>query len=275
MAAGSASGASVQLDQTFAKPSLELGTVTLEDWVFFKVNEELGASPAAAKPIELWTAEDADCSVEGTLAALTRYQVHFSLAMSAEELREKILRPTPQFVWRVACAVHEATGFLPRLPSEWPTSKEEKLDLFWHIRVRVSGRLGLNPVDVSPLEVMHCRNREKTRWLLQLLAIAAAKEAIDAKFGLLRVPRTASESSTCSGGPEDTRPPTPLAAPCRSEPWVGAESCGAAGLGPRAPAALAVGGEGASGDDNAEQSPEPCTPSGLSPRGRGRRRQRR
>mmetsp|Transcript_25891 Transcript_25891/g.56254 ORF Transcript_25891/g.56254 Transcript_25891/m.56254 type:complete len:339 (-) Transcript_25891:66-1082(-) len=120
--------------------------------------------------------QDADSTVQGTLSMLERSGALPHLCYSGEELARQLARPTPQLVHRVAVAIGEVSNFLASIPSDWPDDYETKLDLFWEIRIQVSFMLRLRPLDVVPLDILGCRKRDKTRWLIQLMCVAAIRE---------------------------------------------------------------------------------------------------
>lgn len=138
-------------------------------------------TPPGWKPLEQWSHKDADDSVRGTAFVLLQYRQVQELDLHGHTLEDMLRRPNPKFVYQVAAVVHKATGFPAHgLPAEWPEGQDArklKLDLFWSLRFGISEILRLTPVEVSPIQILKCMEREKTRWFLQLLAIAAAKDA--------------------------------------------------------------------------------------------------
>lgn len=59
---------------------------------------------------------------------------------------------------------------------DWPEPLDAKLDFVKRVWDSISTTLCLQDTDFKAVDVLHCTNRQRTRRLLQLLAIAAAKE---------------------------------------------------------------------------------------------------
>lgn len=145
------------------------------------------STPSAAKkpreerPIQEWSPEDAESSVEGTEYVLTRI-IQLDSLNKKKSSQDLLTRPPPKFVHDVALLVREATGFLPGMSEEWPDPREGKIDLLQYIADTVSSSLGLVPGQLlfDPGDVLKGKEVSNTLHLLQLLAIAAAKGASQA-----------------------------------------------------------------------------------------------
>lgn len=133
-------------------------------------------SLSQARPLYALTVEELNGFIDSTLSRLSQTGALKYLCYGGSELRRQLERPTPQFVHRVAVAINQACGFMPWIPVQWPFTHDAKLDLIWDIRIRVAAVLKTHPVDVVPLDILLCRNRERTRWFVQLMALAASKE---------------------------------------------------------------------------------------------------
>lgn len=147
-----------------------------------------------AKPLDLWRPEDLDGSVEGAFTALLQLGALCHVPYNDAQTRQQLERPTPQFVHRVAVAIHAVSGFLPSVPTVWPPDWGSKVDVFWEMRVRVASVLGYHPVAVSPVDILRCRERQATRWFIQLVAVSAAREFRRVETDLF---------SACSGTPTE------------------------------------------------------------------------
>jgi len=131
--------------------------------------------PREQRQLHEWNVEDVDSSVEGTEFALSQL-VELQGLNKKRTPQELLSRPPPKFVHDVAVLVRQATGFLPALSEIWPEPREEKLDLLQHISDTCAAGLGLDSIDFDPADVLKGKEVEKTLRLLQMLAVAAARE---------------------------------------------------------------------------------------------------
>lgn len=133
--------------------------------------------PREERALHEWQAEDADGSLEAVDSALTQI-VDMETLKGKRTPQELLSRPPPKFVHDVALLIRQSTGFLPTLAEEWPDGREAKLDLLQYIADAVAASLGLaaGGIDFDPADVLKGKEVPHTLRLLQLLAIAAARE---------------------------------------------------------------------------------------------------
>mmetsp|Transcript_2330 Transcript_2330/g.6687 ORF Transcript_2330/g.6687 Transcript_2330/m.6687 type:complete len:1259 (-) Transcript_2330:183-3959(-) len=135
-----------------------------------------GNRPREERPLSEWTHEDADDSVQGTEVALGQL-VQLNQLNKKRSPQELLARPPPKFVHDVALLVHSATGYPPALSEDWPDAREGKMDVLQGIADVVQSTLGLQGLDFDPADVLKGKEVPKTLKMLQLLAIAAARDS--------------------------------------------------------------------------------------------------
>lgn len=136
---------------------------------------------SSAKPLKEYTAADADDSIQNTeliLGHILRWELLCGGKMK-KTAAELLARPPPKFVHDVAVMVKANTGFPKELNNEWLDARQQKIDNLQIIATSVSEALNVT-VDFDPEMVLKGKEVPKTMRILQLLAIAAAKQMPDA-----------------------------------------------------------------------------------------------
>jgi len=130
-----------------------------------------------AKPLREYQASevlDTPETTEAVLGQIIRWE-GLCGGKSKKSPAELLARPPPKFILDVAVSVKAATGFPPDVDGEWPEAREERLARFRYIADAVGGCLGLAP-DFDPTDVLRGKEVPKTLRLMQLLAVAAARQ---------------------------------------------------------------------------------------------------
>mmetsp|Transcript_143761 Transcript_143761/g.364905 ORF Transcript_143761/g.364905 Transcript_143761/m.364905 type:complete len:456 (+) Transcript_143761:99-1466(+) len=162
---------------------------------------EAGAagSPAAAaaaaetRALHEWLPADADGDLVATKTTLAHLRVFDSMLVTGVTPEQLLSRPTVKFVHRTVVAIKHATGFPQGVLEDWPEPAEAKIDFINRVWECVASTLGLAGVEFDAGDVLRCTNRQRTRRLLQLLAIAAVKErGLQPERALMLPPTTAS-----------------------------------------------------------------------------------
>lgn len=133
-------------------------------------------SRAGGRTLRDWLTQEADGDVATTRSMLTQLGVFENLWVGDGSPENLLIRPNTRFVHRVIIAVKHATGFPHGILEDWPEPPEAKMDFIRNVWSNVSSVLDLKNVDFDAADVLNCRNRSRTRRLLQLVVIAATKE---------------------------------------------------------------------------------------------------
>mmetsp|Transcript_32302 Transcript_32302/g.74920 ORF Transcript_32302/g.74920 Transcript_32302/m.74920 type:complete len:1189 (+) Transcript_32302:78-3644(+) len=138
----------------------------------------LAALPAGmpSKPLHEYVPTDALDTPESTEAVLGQIIRWEGLcARSKKSAADLLARPPPRFILDVTLAVKAATGFPADVEDDWPEEREARLARFNQIASAVGAVLGVQP-DFDPTDVLKGKGVPKTLRLMQLLAIAAARQ---------------------------------------------------------------------------------------------------
>jgi len=139
----------------------------------------LAALPASmpAKPLSEYGPEDVQNSPETTEALLGQLIRWEGLCggKTRKTALELLTRPPPKFLLDVTISMKKMTGFPPNIEEDWPESRDGKLARFQSIADTVAEALGTT-IDFEPADILKGKEVSKTLHLLQLLAVAAAKQ---------------------------------------------------------------------------------------------------
>lgn len=159
----------------------------------FMRDPRLAALPRGMPQKPLRQYEPSDCmdtpdTTEALLGQLIPLEA-FCGGKTRKSASELLARPPPKFVWDVASAIRDATGFPPDLDRDWPEAREDRLANFRRAAEAAGAALGVQ-VDFDPEMVLKGKEVPKTLRLMQLLAVAAARtvpaDGAAATFGLAR-----------------------------------------------------------------------------------------
>jgi len=143
------------------------------------LDPSLAALPASmpSKPLSEYTAEDCQNTPETTEALLGQLIRWEGLCggKTRKTALELLSRPPPKFLLDVTISVKNFTGFPPNIDADWPEARDGKLARFQCIADTVAQALGISSLDFEPADVLKGKEVQKTLYLLQLLAVAAAK----------------------------------------------------------------------------------------------------
>lgn len=170
-----------------------------------KDKEESAPPEDCGRSLSDWLPEHADGDVASTRQLLSQLGVWEQMAAGGNTPDDMLNRPTTRFLHRVVVAIKHATGYPAGMLEDWPGPADAKLEFVQQVWDGIAITLGLQDMEFKASEVLRCTNRKQTRRLLQLLAIAAAKERQDWK----RPPRR-SPSQTAA---KTDLPLAPLQAP--------------------------------------------------------------
>jgi len=118
--------------------------------------------------------QDTPESTEAVLGQIIRWE-GLCGGKSKKSAAELLARPPPKFILDVALAVKAATGFPANVEGDWPEAREERLARFKSIADTVGAVLSFTP-DFDPADVLKGKEVPKTLRLMQLLAVAAARQ---------------------------------------------------------------------------------------------------
>merc|ERR1719379_338954 len=139
----------------------------------------LAALPSSmpSKPLREYGPEDVQNTPETTEALLGQIIRWEGLCggKTRKTALELLTRPPPKFLLDVTISVKNATGFPPNIETDWPEARDGKLARFQEIADTVGQALGVT-VDFEPADILKGKEVSKTLYLLQLLAVAAAKK---------------------------------------------------------------------------------------------------
>eukprot|EP00929_Paragymnodinium_shiwhaense_P088879 TRINITY_DN4918_c0_g1_i1.p1 TRINITY_DN4918_c0_g1~~TRINITY_DN4918_c0_g1_i1.p1 ORF type:complete len:1218 (-),score=502.29 TRINITY_DN4918_c0_g1_i1:137-3790(-) len=139
----------------------------------------LGALPSfmPQKPLRDYSIEDVMDSPETTEAVigqLIRWENLYG-GKSRKPALELLTRPPPKFLLDVTLAIKAVTGFPANIEGDWPEAREERLKRFQTIADAACMALNVT-IDFDPTDVLKGKEVAKTLRLLQLVAVAAAKQ---------------------------------------------------------------------------------------------------
>lgn len=139
-------------------------------------DEALQVDYACKKVLQEYVAAEADGDVRSTKLMLMQFGVFERLALNVTQTPEDLVtRPTFRFVHQVVRIIDRLTGYPGRVP-DVPDLKDEKVRFLEHLWLHVVGTLAVQDGGFCAEDVVRCMNRGRTRRLLQLLLLAAAKE---------------------------------------------------------------------------------------------------
>lgn len=134
------------------------------------------SSVNVARSLHEWLPQEADGNIAATKSMLMYLGVFDGLLDGVGSPDQMVARPNIRFVHRAVIAMKHATGYPPGILEDWPEPKEAKMDFLKSVWGCVAQTLKLKDLDFDAEGVLKCTNRNGTRRLLQLLAIAASKE---------------------------------------------------------------------------------------------------
>lgn len=139
----------------------------------------VASSVKAASSLRDWLPQDRDGNVAATTSMLMHMGVfdNMDLIVPGGGLPHQLVaRPNTRFVHRTVIAIKHTTGYPQGILENWPEPYDAKLDFINKVWASVADTLGLHELEFDAEGVLRCTNRKGTRRLLQLLAIAAARE---------------------------------------------------------------------------------------------------
>lgn len=131
--------------------------------------------PKEDRSLHEWFPEDTDDTASGAEFALSRV-IQLEPLTKKKALEELFARPPPKFVHDVAVLVRKETGFLETMSEEWPEAREGRIDILQQIADTVASKMRMKNLQFDPADVLKGKEVPRTLQLLQLLAIAGAKE---------------------------------------------------------------------------------------------------
>lgn len=129
------------------------------------------------KPLREFEAGDVTDNPEDT-AVLVGSIIRWEVVCGGKHKKgahELLARPPPKFVLDVTMAVKALTGYPENLDGDWPENRDERLAKLRFISDAVAESLGA-VIDFEPADVLKGKEVHKTLKLLQLLAVAAARQ---------------------------------------------------------------------------------------------------
>lgn len=137
---------------------------------------QLNARSGAARSLNEWLPQETDGNIAATKSMLTYLGVFDGMMDGFGSPDTLVARPNFRFVHRAIIAIKQATGYPSGILEDWPDPYDAKLDFLKQVWSSVASALDLTDLDFDAVGVLKCTNRDGTRRLLQLLAIAASKE---------------------------------------------------------------------------------------------------
>jgi len=113
-----------------------------------------------------------------TKAMLTQMQVFDHMAKVDTSFEQLLERPNLRTVHRIVVAMKRATGFPAGILEDWPDTTDAKRAFLAQVWINITRSLDLRKKEqeFNSSDILQCTHRQRTRRLLQLLAIAAARE---------------------------------------------------------------------------------------------------